>query len=75
MSLVGCDKGEKKMNKVTKDIMKFLECKADYALKVQMKMMEMGVDFSECTKKEFENAVIDADMELLKTTNPFDTIN
>lgn len=45
------------MNKVTTDIMKLVGCDAKRAFAIQMKMMENGVDFSECTKSEFKSEV------------------
>lgn len=41
------------MNIYTKQIMELLKIDADVALKVQRAMEEAGLDFSECSTKEF----------------------
>lgn len=55
------------MNKVTRDIMAILKCDAERALNIQIYLMEHdGLDFSECTQREFVKAVREADAELAK---------
>ena len=44
------------MNKTTRDIMEFCKCDAEWATKIQTKMAENGIDFSECTKSELRRA-------------------
>src|SRR5208337_2758700 len=46
----------KAMNKATRDIMQLLNIDAETAEKVQLGMEQDGLDFSECTRGEF-NAV------------------
>ena len=48
------------MNDVTRQIMKRFGLDAETALKVQARMEEEGLDFSECTKREFNRAMIEA---------------
>ena len=45
------------MNKVTRDIMALLNIDANLAFQVQAKMWESGFDFSEATKKQFDQEV------------------
>jgi len=44
------------MNKATRDIMKLLKLDADTAERVQDRMGQNGLDFSECSPREFANA-------------------
>lgn len=53
------------MNKVTKDIMSLLSVDADTALRVQDVMECAGIDFSECTQREFDDAAISAFADVL----------
>lgn len=41
------------MNGVTKDIMKLLKLNESDALEVQSRMDQSGINYSECTKREF----------------------
>lgn len=51
------------MNKTTRDLMKMLNVTAERALQIQNRMERNGVDFSECTKREFETAAEQAQAE------------
>lgn len=51
------------MNKTTRDIMKLLNVGAERALQIQNRMERNGVDFSECTRREFETAAEQAQAE------------
>ena len=51
------------MNKTTHDIMRLLNVDAKRALQIQNRMERNGVDFSECTKREFEMAAEQAQEE------------
>lgn len=44
------------MNKVTRDIMKLFSISDSYALVVQEQMEKNGVNFSECSEREFKAA-------------------
>jgi hypothetical protein len=52
------------MNAATKEIMKLLKIDLDNAIKVQSIMEMNGLDFSECSAKEFVNFAIEAHDEL-----------
>jgi len=57
-------------NKVTRDIMAMLGVDANTALLVQGRMMENGVDFSECTRGEFNAAIREAAHGLVPASLP-----
>lgn len=48
------------MNQVTRDIMKKFNVTVDVALKIQNQMEVDGLNFSECTKREYVIAMNDA---------------
>jgi hypothetical protein len=52
------------MNQDTKQIMSLLKVDVETALLVQEKMDCSGIDYSECSKREFEMAARDAFAEL-----------
>lgn len=52
------------MNKNITDIQKILGCSEMHALNVYDQLCANGVDFSECTLREFKYAVAEADKEL-----------
>lgn len=52
------------MNKATRDIMALLKVDAETALKVQGRMESNGLDFSECSQREFNRAARAAHKEM-----------
>lgn len=52
------------MNKATRDIMALLKVSAETALKVQSRMDSNGLDFSECSQREFNRAARQALREI-----------
>ena len=54
------------MNKDTQTIMQLLRVNEQTALKIQNKMGENGLDFSECDQWEFDHAVRTAYREILQ---------
>ena len=53
------------MNGTTQDIARLLKCDIEWALKIQNRIEEEdGLDFSECTTREFNRAVRNADVYL-----------
>jgi len=54
------------MNKVTRDIVAALGgCTIEMALQIQARMGENGLDFSECSQRDFNRAMTEAARELL----------
>ena len=47
-----------------KDIMSFAKCDAERARKIEYQMDCNGIDYSECTTREFNNAIKDAIVDL-----------
>jgi len=54
------------MNKDTRTIMQLLRVKVETALKIQHKMGENGLDFSECDQCEFNHAARTAYHQILQ---------
>lgn len=53
------------MNKYTTEIMEMFSVDAATALKIQARMEENGIDYSECTLKEFRYAAREARTQVL----------
>lgn len=47
-----------------KDIMSFAKCDAERARKIEYQMDCNGIDYSECTTREFNNAIRDAIVDI-----------
>ena len=62
----GEDPDNKTMNKDTRTIMQLLGVDEQTALKIQNKMGENGLDFSECDQREFNRAVRTAYRQILQ---------
>jgi len=62
----GEDPGNKTMNKDTRVIMKLLGVSEQIASKIQAKMGENGLDFSECDQREFNHAARTAYRQILQ---------
>lgn len=56
------------MNKDTRTIMQLLGVDEQTALKIQNKMGENGLDFSECDQREFNRAARTAYRQILQLT-------
>ena len=54
------------MNKDTRTIMQLLRVNEQTALKIQNKMGENGLDFSECDQREFNHAARTAYRQILQ---------
>ena len=54
------------MNKDTRAIMRILKVDEQTALKIQNKMGENGLDFSECDQREFNHAALTAYRQILQ---------
>lgn len=62
----GEDPENKTMNKDTRTIMQLLGVDEQTALKIQNKMGENGLDFSECDQREFNRAARTAYSQILQ---------
>ena len=62
------------MNKDTRAIMRLLRVNEQTALKIQSKMGENGLDFSECDQREFNRAARTAYRQILQLAKNDDHI-
>jgi hypothetical protein len=62
----GEDPNNKTMNKDTRTIMQLLGVSEQTALKIQSKMGENGLDFSECHQREFNRVAREAYRQILQ---------